>query len=260
MKRIPKYRLVADEIADRIRRGVHRPGDPLPAQRQLCADFGVTLMTLRQALASLGDEGLIVQQPGRGTFVTPPPAAYRLETLRSLSDELRSQGIEVVTEVLHAELRPSPTELDAERGPVRGPERGPEPDAEPGGPALFLERLRIVGGLPLVHQVSWVPAPHGAAVAGVDFTVTPLYAALADVCGAAVASATEDLRPGLLPESLAALMRRPAGTPVFLSERTTRGVDRAALVHDRAVLLGDRLRIRADRVASAMSLSWSLLG
>jgi GntR family transcriptional regulator len=239
--------VVADEIADRIRRGVYRPGQSLPAQRQLCTELGVTLMTLRQALASLGDEGLIVQQPGRGTFVTPPPAAYRLETLRSLSDELRAQGIDVVTEVLGVELRPLPAAVAAAA------------DLATRARALRLERLRVVGGAPLVRQVSWVPNPHGKAIVDVDFSTTPLYAALGDLCGVAVAAASESIRPGLLPTSLAELMRRPAGTPVFLSDRVTRGVDRAALAVDTAVMLGDRLQIRADRVATAMSLSWALL-
>jgi L-asparaginase II len=51
-------------------------------------------MTLRQALRLLSDEGLVVQQPGRGTFVAPPRLAYQRKALRSLSDELRSQGID----------------------------------------------------------------------------------------------------------------------------------------------------------------------
>lgn len=42
----------------------------------------------------------MVQQPGRGTFVAPPKLAYQRKTLRSLSDELRSQGIDVARRLL----------------------------------------------------------------------------------------------------------------------------------------------------------------
>src|SRR5690348_5157768 len=98
--RVPAYRRIAADLAEKIREGAYRPGDALPAQRELSASYGVTLMTLRQALQELRDEGLIVQQAGRGTYVTPVHAAYRMDTLRSFVDDLRDQGHEVTTEVL----------------------------------------------------------------------------------------------------------------------------------------------------------------
>ncbi|RIV40062.1 GntR family transcriptional regulator [Micromonospora radicis] len=242
----PKYRVIRDEIAGRIARGVYRSGQSLPAQRELCRDFGVTLMTLRQALQALSDEGLIVQQPGRGTYVTPPPASYRLSTLRSLTDELLSQGIDVTTEVLRVELRAAPQYVTAA---LRL-----DSDAR----VLRLHRLRLVDGTPLVHQVSWIAPPYARAVHDVDFSTTPLYEALAEVCGVSVAAATETIRPGVLSAALAPLLRRRPGTPIFLSDRLTLAVDQEPVVLDRAALLGDRLQIRADRVTSAMSLSWDL--
>nr|WP_269440766.1 GntR family transcriptional regulator [Micromonospora tarapacensis] len=190
---------------------------------------------------------MIVQQAGRGTFVAPPPASYRLTTLRSLTDELHTQGIDVTTEVLRTELRSAPRYVAAQLGladDVR---------------LLRLHRLRVVDGTPLVHQVSWVAPPYARAVQRADFRTTPLYVALAEICGVAVAAATETIKPGLLPATLAPLLRRAAGTPVFLSDRLTYGVNQEAVVLDRAVMLGDRLQIRADRVTTAMSLSWNLV-
>ncbi|MEV0616775.1 GntR family transcriptional regulator [Nonomuraea sp. NPDC050404] len=243
----PKYRLLQEELSDRIRRGVYRPGEALPAQRKLAASLGVTLMTLRQALRALSDDGLVVQEPGRGTFVSPPLAAYRLETLRSLADELRAQGREVVTRVLSAQVRKLPAKVAAELGAAEGA-RG-----------LRLERVRVVDGDPAVHQASWVPEPYASVICREDFEAVPLYHALATMCGVAVASATESIRPVALSARLAELLRLPAGSPVFASERITRGVDGATLVHDQATIDGSRMLIRADRLAHSMSLQWSLL-
>src|SRR5439155_24000435 len=108
---LPRYRAIAAEIAGKIRAGEYRPGDALPAQRELSARYGVTLMTLRQALRSLQEDGLVVQQAGRGTFVAPAHAAYRLDTLRSLADDLREQGHRVSTEVLARDLRRPPARV-----------------------------------------------------------------------------------------------------------------------------------------------------
>jgi GntR family transcriptional regulator len=52
----------------------------------------VTLVTLRQALRRLEDDGLVSQQPGRGTFVAEPRAAYRLDSLRGFAEDLRARG------------------------------------------------------------------------------------------------------------------------------------------------------------------------
>ena len=156
-------------------------------------------MTLRQALRTLSDQGLVQQQPGRGTFVTPTSAAYRLETLRSLADELRSQGLTVTTTVRSAQMRALPKAVAAALTPaVKG---------------LRLERVRAVDGRPVAHQISWVPEPYAAAVAGTDFTTTPLYAALAESGAVAIAAANEVIRPDLLPANLAAVLGRPAGSP-----------------------------------------------
>ena len=66
-----RYRAIAADLAAKIRDGSYAPGDALPGQRELSTVYGVTLMTLRQALRELSDEGLIVQRPGKGTFVAP---------------------------------------------------------------------------------------------------------------------------------------------------------------------------------------------
>ncbi len=84
-KRHP-YMRVADAIRERIGRGDYRPGDQLPSESQFCAEFGVSPMTLRRALALLGDRGLLTAEQGRGTFVRPLDlggATFRLHQLTS---------------------------------------------------------------------------------------------------------------------------------------------------------------------------------
>jgi len=77
---------VADVIRERIVHGVYRPGDQLPSESQFCAEFGVSPMTLRRALALLGEHGLLSAEQGRGTFVRSPDlggATFHLHQLTS---------------------------------------------------------------------------------------------------------------------------------------------------------------------------------
>lgn len=197
-------------------------------------------MTLRQALRHLSDEGLIVQQAGKGTYVSPPHLAYRLGSLRSLADDLREQGHEVRTRVLDRTLRRPPSAVAVQLG----------------APALRLERVREFAGRPAVHQVSWVRKPFGNRLRSVDFAAKSLYAALADA-GVAVARATETIRPDVLDETIAAHLHAPPGTPVFVSDRVTYSLDDTPVVTDRAVILGDTMEIRATRAATGLSLTWT---
>jgi GntR family transcriptional regulator len=57
--------------------GRYDAGQVPPSQRDLSAEFGVTLMTPRQAIGLLAERGLINRHAGRSTFVSPPKAAKR---------------------------------------------------------------------------------------------------------------------------------------------------------------------------------------
>ncbi|WP_430781104.1 GntR family transcriptional regulator [Actinoplanes sp. G11-F43] len=241
MSRVPAYRRIALDLTDKIRTGLYRPGEALPPQRELSAQYGVTLMTLRQALASLRDDGLIVQQAGRGTFVAPVQAAYRVDTLRSFVEDLREQGHDVITDVVSLAVRQAPAEV---RATLSTEER-----------ALRLERVRLLGGRPMIHQTSWIRQPYATDVRGEDFRRISLYTALAET-GVTIVRASERIVPGLLTEPVATQLGRAAGEAVFVSERTTYAMDDQPIVADRAVILGDLLEIRAERAATRLSLQW----
>jgi GntR family transcriptional regulator len=238
-----RYRAIAADLAAKIRAGHYAPGEALPSQRDLSASYGVTLMTLRQALRQLSDEGLISQQAGRGTFVSPPHLAYQLGSLQSFVDDLRKQGHEVRTVVVGRSLRRIPARVATQLRTA------------PGETALRLERVREFAGRPAIHQVSWIRRPSAERVRDVDFTTVSLYAALAE-CGVAVARASEKIRPGLLDPAIASHLGEPAGSPVLLSDRITYTLDATAVVADHATILGSMMEIRTDRAATGLSLTW----
>ena len=243
-RREPKYATIAADLEAKIKDGEYRPGQALPGQRDLSAAYGVTLMTLRQALALLTDRGLVSQHPGRGTFVAMPKAAYSMGSLRSLSDDLRAQGHTVDTVVLARDEGPLPAWAADRLGLAAD------------SPALRIERLRRLGTTPAIHQVSWVPAAYAGPLAGTNLAAVSLYDALV-ASGTAVVSAEERLSPALLDERLSAMFHRPAGVPVFRSDRTTFGAGGTPVLVDRATILGELVEIRTRRARSSVSLEWT---
>jgi DNA-binding transcriptional regulator YhcF (GntR family) len=79
----PRAQRVYAALQERIRSGECPPGSKLPSHTALAAEFGVAPLTMRQVLAQLEDEGMVIRQQGRGTFVQ----AHSLPTVLIVEDE-----------------------------------------------------------------------------------------------------------------------------------------------------------------------------
>src|SRR5918996_2250193 len=66
---VPLHQQLSRLLAGQITDGRYRPGQAIPPERQLCALYGVSITTVRQAVLDLADRGLVERAVGRGTFV-----------------------------------------------------------------------------------------------------------------------------------------------------------------------------------------------
>jgi len=64
------YEQIVQQIQDSIEKGALKPGDQLPAERELALQFGVSRTAVREAVKTLREKGLVEAYPGRGTFIT----------------------------------------------------------------------------------------------------------------------------------------------------------------------------------------------
>lgn len=79
--RTSKMEMVASRLRSRIVGGAYPPGTFLPAERALADEFGVARNTLRAALETLEEEGVIRHEDRRGTLVVPPAVARTTGTI-----------------------------------------------------------------------------------------------------------------------------------------------------------------------------------
>jgi DNA-binding GntR family transcriptional regulator len=83
--RKPEYMRIASDIRSRIDSGVLAPGDQLPSINALTVQYGVSSISVRNALLMLRVEGLAEGRPGVGIFVTgaprPAPRSHRASVL-----------------------------------------------------------------------------------------------------------------------------------------------------------------------------------
>jgi GntR family transcriptional regulator len=132
---------VRNELARRVASGELPPGSQLPAEPQLASDLGVSRATLREALRSLEDEGLLSRTPGAGTFVTARPR---------LSNNL-DVNFGVTEAILAAGMEPGTSEAEVTDGPATTDEARRLALA-PGSEVLAVERVRTADGRPVVFS------------------------------------------------------------------------------------------------------------
>ncbi|MGH3171545.1 MAG: GntR family transcriptional regulator [Trebonia sp.] len=239
---MPKYLRIHGEMRDRISSGQWAAGRPLPSQQELAAQFGVSIMTLRQALQLLSDEGLIQARHGSGTYVSAR-YAYDLGHLRSFADDLAGQGAAVTTQVLAAGIVTPPADVAARL-------------AAPAG-VLRLRRLRLSAGRPVIVQTSYLPAALADVIEPDKLAQRGLYDILAGH-GLAVSRATETIVPVTLGPDDARDLDRPQASPALLSHRVSFTAADLPVIDDHALLPGDSIAVTADRSAERLDVRYTL--
>ena len=240
----PKYLRIRGNLRERITSGQWPPGSPLPSQRELAGEFGVSIMTLRQALQLLTDEGLIETRHGSGTFATAR-YAYDLGHLHSFASDLIAQGAEITTKLLAAEEVTPPADVAARLGTP--------------GEVLRLRRLRLSGGRPLIVQTSYLPAALARVVQPESLGRLGLYTLLADH-GLTIARADENISSTTLGPHDARDLARPRSSPALVSHRISFTAAGVPLVDDHALLPADSVVFTVNRTAERLEVHYALAG
>ncbi|WZH50777.1 MAG: GntR family transcriptional regulator [Nocardioides alkalitolerans] len=229
-----KYLAICRDVTEAIESGRLAPGSPLPSQKEMADHFGVTVMTLRQALGVLSDQGLLRVEHGRGTFVARRPYRLPIDVLTSFRASVEARGSTMGTQILSAEVVPAPPGV-----PVR---MGLATDQ-----VFALTRLRTVDGVPFVYTMSLLPVEIGTALRIDEVGGASLYDALAEQLGLRVDRAVETFHATAMATDAAAALGRSAGSPALVSSRITFTAEGVAVVDDRAIMPGDAVEISTER-------------
>lgn len=253
-----KYRLIADDLRRRIDSGELDVGSQLASQQSMATEYGVTVMTLRHALAELERDGLVRTVHGTGTFVaTRRTVSFGLDRLSSFAQEMAQQGLTVTTDVLGHDdgwddgLRP------ADRIDLSGDRTGDgDTEAETDDVVTVLRR-RSVDGRAIVVQRSTMARARWRRIADVDLGTESLYGALDRLAGVRVERAVETFRAVALDQVDAELLGIAEGTACLESTRISFADDDRPFLVDRALLLGSASEVRAERTADDLRLGYT---
>ncbi len=201
-----RYREIADALRERAL-GV-APGHVLASESELSGEFGVSRVTIRRALETLRDEGIVDSRQGFGWYVATVPLQQRLGGLDTIEGQLSERGIHPARQILEFAFVPAPEHVADRLGCPQ---------------VLRVKRRNLADGAPFAVVTVWCPAERGQHLSRSDVERKPFY----ELLGVRLRGATQTIGAAAATAADAALLEVPVGSPVLRCERlttTTEGV------------------------------------
>lgn len=207
-----------------------RPGDQIPVEADLCDHYGVSRITVRQAVTALVDEGLLKKQRGRGTFVLAPRLAQRLvESSHFLTSGFDAEPPGHIS-LFSAESMPAPDWLAHKLGIEAGQD-------------VFKMRkvLAVKDELPIAYRTTFVTASLAPDLLDQDLG-PPMHTVLETKFGHELASADEVIEFIVADEFRASMLHLEPNHPLILVERILYLTTGQPIDCSRAYYRADRFR------------------
>ncbi|PSL37877.1 GntR family transcriptional regulator [Labedella gwakjiensis] len=223
---------ISEQIRNRIAHGEWPAHYRLKSEPELAADLGVSRGTVRRALATLIEEGLLRQVRGRGTFVTSmtfePSIAQRLSTL---SEDFASQGVLFDTTVLTHGLVTPPQPVAALL------------DLPALGSVFHLDRLRSTAGEPVTLLSNFVRADVVPGIEEFDFSELSLFGVLEGHFGLKIGTARRTFSAESATAEVAEALQLPVGAPVQYLQQVTYLTDGRPIEYSDVWIHSERLKV-----------------
>jgi GntR family transcriptional regulator len=233
--RDPLWRQAADYILQNIADGELVAGMRLPTERELCLRLDISRVTLRKALLSLVDDGVLTPSHGRGWYVSSAVPTQRTtdwsNNLESFSETATRMGLVATSRILRSELAPATLD-EAEELLIA-----------PGVPLFHLVRVRMLGQIPIAVDNSHVPAELVPGLVTVDFTTASLYEQLT-AGGLDLNRADSSIEAVSADEYLAGHLAMEVGKPVLVMHQVVVDSTDRPIFSSEIRYAGDRYRLR----------------
>jgi GntR family transcriptional regulator len=210
--RIPLYYQLENVLREKITSGAFGGGERLPTEIELIEQFGVSRITVRQALSALAEEGLIERRQGRGTYVAERKSKKRKFTgiihLTGSLDELIMMGMDTPVKVLEMNR----VDADAHEAELL--------QLKIGTPIYRLKRLRMNDNRPFGLIINYLPEEIGSRLTVAELSSGALLHTIETKLGYHLETATQEIKAELADPYVANLLDIRVGTALLSIERT----------------------------------------
>ncbi len=231
----PLYLQIRNSLLQAIHDGLLPSHQRVPSERELSEMTGVSRMTVRQALQSLINEGVLYTVPGKGTFVScGPKIEQNLQRLSGFTKEVRAQGFTPGSHVLSVKRIPA-NEVVARAL-----------DIPAGRPVIRITRQRLVDDMPVALESAHLDATRFPGLEEIDFESSSLYDVLQEHYGVTLVRAKQMIEAQEVSEDIAPLLGLSPYKPVLAMERVTYDGENTPIEYVRSFYRADRFRLKVE--------------
>ncbi|MCL6442504.1 MAG: GntR family transcriptional regulator [Alicyclobacillus sp.] len=231
---IPLYHQLKEIIVDAIDAGEWNPRDMIPSEHQLADLYSVSRNTVKKALETLVQEGVLYRVQGKGTFVASPKLEQSLSAFYSFSQVMKERGLRSRDVVLEVSRRVASVSV-AKRLQVTA-----------GSEVQELKRLRFMEDDPFVLETSYLPADMVPDLSAHALEHSSLYDFLRDAYGIIVVKAKESFEPVLISDFEAAYLETHEGYPALLLHRVAFDNSGSVVEYCKSIVRGDKCRFYTE--------------
>ncbi len=232
----PLYDQLVDILRDKIEAEME-PGDLLPSERELSEHYGLSRTTVRLALKELETLGLITRRHGKGTFVSDLTSkAMDLTTNYSFTEQMREAGRVPKTVDLEFQTLDA-TKTVADRMGLHL-----------GDKVLFMKRLRLADGVPMMVERTYVPAGQFLGLTAEALAGKSLYAIFENDFHETIRVAEEEFFASVARKNDADVLGIAEGAPVLQLTRVTYNDKNTVIEFTHSVARADQFKYKVSHV------------
>lgn len=226
---LPIYYQLEEAIKEQIEHGEFRQGEMIPSEREFSEKYGISRMTVRQAITNLVNDGLLVRQRGKGTFVANQKIEQSLKGLTSFTEDMKARGMEPGTKLLDFSVIPAPVMIAEMLG------------LEEGSEVHEIKRIRLADGTPMAYEVMYMPVH---LISGITREIVSgsIYKHVEQTLGLQIGKAVQTLEASVVRKTEADYLQIKEGAPVLLIMRKTLLKDGRPLEVVKSVYRADRYK------------------
>ncbi len=227
---LPLYHQLKVLLKEKIESGAWKPGKRIPSEKELASIYSTSMTTVRQAVALLTNEGLLVKKQGKGTYVATTKIQKGPILLTSFTEEMRSKGFRVKSKVLRfGKIEPN----DAVRRILNLSENKE---------VFLIQRLRYANDEPMGLQSSYIVSDIAEGLENEDLSGS-LYRILEHKYGVVIVRADENYSAILLDKNTEKLLGLPHPAVGFSVKRIAYSIQNRPIEYTESFMRADRYSI-----------------
>ena len=225
---VPLYFQISEAMSDGIKKKHLPTNTRIPPEDQLAQIFGVSKMTMRQALGKLVDDGILFRKKGSGTFISEKKIEREATQLVGFYEDIKRKGLTPSSRVIEKKLIRAETKLK-EKLKLKAGDR-----------VIKIVRVRLANEIPLAVNYAYIPEKYCPDLLEEDLSDGSLSELVEEKYHLSVAYAVQSLQAAKATRHEASLLQISVGDPVLAMERTMYNADQWPVCHFENFFRGDK--------------------